>query len=84
MVKKFMDTAAKTEKNAAKTASKWVLQKAREASGDLIGNIIIDKITLPSKTKNKEKKRRWKKWSRKSLYTTRSQKVIDVLKFCWI
>ena len=59
--KKFMDTAAKTGKNAAKTASKWVLQKAREASGDLIGNIIIEKITLPSKTKNKEKEKKMKK-----------------------
>ena len=32
-----MDTAAKTEIDALKTASKKVVQKASEATGDLIG-----------------------------------------------
>ena len=33
-----MDTATKTGMNAAKTASKGVVQKTAEATGDLTGN----------------------------------------------
>ena len=51
----LMDTARKTVIDAAKTASKWVVQKTAEATGDLIGNKIADKITSVGKTKNKEK-----------------------------
>ena len=54
MVKKLMDTAKKTGLDAAKTASKRVVQTA-EATGDLIGNKIADKITLIDKSKEKEK-----------------------------
>ena len=50
-----MDTAAKTGIDAAKTASKRVVEKTAEATGDLIGNIIADKITWLGKTKSKEK-----------------------------
>ena len=53
MVKKLMDTA--TGIDAAKTASKRVVQKITEATGDLIGNKIADKITLVGKLKSKEK-----------------------------
>ena len=35
--KKLMDTATKTGIDAAKTASKWVVQKTAETTGDLIG-----------------------------------------------
>ena len=49
-----MDTAKKTGLDAAKTASKRVVQTA-EATGDLIGNKIADKITLIDKSKEKEK-----------------------------
>ena len=41
-----MDTATKIGLDAAKTASKRVLQKTAEATGDLIGNKIADKIIL--------------------------------------
>ena len=51
--KKLMDTATKTIIDAAKTASKRVVQKTVEATGDLIGNKIADKITLTEK-KTKE------------------------------
>ena len=37
------------ERDAFKTASKWALQKAAEATGDLIGNKIADKTTKVSK-----------------------------------
>ena len=52
--KKLLDTATKTEIDAAKTASKRVVQKAAEATGNLIGNKIADKITSIGKTKQKE------------------------------
>ena len=42
---KLIDPATKTGMDAAKTASKRVVQKAAEATGDLIGNKIADKIT---------------------------------------
>ena len=42
--KKLMDTVKKID--AAKTTSKRVVQKTAEATGDLIGNKIADKITL--------------------------------------
>ena len=50
-----MNTATKTGIDAAKTASKRVVQKTAEATGDLIGNKIADKITSISKPKEKEK-----------------------------
>ena len=50
-----MDTATKTGIDAAKTASKRVVQKTAEATGDLIGNEIADKITLIGKPKEKGK-----------------------------
>ena len=52
---KSMDTAIKIGIDATKTASKRVVQKTREAPGDLIGNKIADKITALGKAKSKEK-----------------------------
>ena len=51
-----MDCATKTSKKFAKTASKKVLQKTSEATGDLIRNKIADKITSIGKPKNKREK----------------------------
>ena len=51
--KKLMDTATKTGIDAAKTASKRVVQKTAEATGDLIGNKIADKITSVGKIKKR-------------------------------
>ena len=45
--------ATKTGIDAAKTASKRVVQKTAEATGDLIGNKIDDKITSVGKSKEK-------------------------------
>ena len=50
-----MDTATKTKTDAVNTAFKRVVQKTLEATGDLIGNKIADKITLAGKSKNIEK-----------------------------
>ena len=54
--KKLMDAAAKTGVDAAKNASKRVVQKTAEATGDLIGNKIADNITSLAKPKEKTKK----------------------------
>ena len=55
--KKLMDTATKTGIDAAKTASKRVVQKTAEATGDLIGNKTADKITSIGKPKEREKEK---------------------------
>ena len=46
-----MDTPTKTGIDAAKTASKRVVKKSAEATGDLIGNKIADKISSIGKPK---------------------------------
>ena len=53
--KKLMDIATKTGIDAAKIASNRVVQKSAEATGDLIGNKVGDKITSIGKPKEKEK-----------------------------
>ena len=50
-----MDTATKTGIDAVKTASKKVVQKTAEATGNLFGNKIADKITSIGKPREKEK-----------------------------
>ena len=46
---KRLDSAKKSTTDAIKTASKRIIQKTAEATGDLIGNKIDDKITSVSK-----------------------------------
>ena len=46
---KFVDTAKKFATDALKTASRRAIQKTAEATGDLLGNKIADKITSCSK-----------------------------------
>ena len=55
MVKKLIDTAAKTGIDVANSASKRVVQKTAKANKDLIANEIDDKITSASKSKEDEK-----------------------------
>ena len=50
-----MDTATNIWIDAAKTASKRVVQKTTESAGDLFGDKIDNKITSVSKTKSIEK-----------------------------
>ena len=75
--KKLMDTATKTGIDAAKTASKQVVQKTAEARGDLIGNKIADKNISLAKTKNKEKED-----ERQEIYIPpeKRQQIIDDLR----
>ena len=51
-----MDTATKTGIDAAKTASKRVVQKTAKATGDLIGNKIANKIISVGKSKERTRK----------------------------
>ena len=47
---KLLDHAKQSVTDVLKTSSKRVVQKRAEATGDLIGNKIADKITRVSKT----------------------------------
>ena len=51
-----MDTTTETGVYAAKADSKGEVQKTAEATGDFIGNKIVDKITSLWKPKEKTKK----------------------------
>ena len=75
-----MDTVTKTGIDAAKTASKRLVQKTAEATRDLIGNRIADKITSLRKTKSKEKE---KEEERQEIYIPpkKRQQIIDNLRF---
>ena len=50
--KKLVDTAKKSPTDAIKTASKKAIQKTAEATADLMGNKVADKITSVSKKKS--------------------------------
>ena len=51
---KLVNTAKKSTTDAIKTASKRAIQKTAEATGDLIGTKIADKITSASKKSQNE------------------------------
>ena len=54
--KKLTDAAIKTRKDFATIAGKKIVHKTAEATGDLTGNKIADKITaIPSKKSQNEK-----------------------------
>ena len=50
--KKITDTAIKTGKDFATIAGKKIIHKSAEATGDLIGNKIADKITAKPSPKD--------------------------------
>ena len=72
-----MDTVTKTGIDAAKTASKRVVQKTAQATGDLIGNKKADKITSIGKPKGKEKTN---KAEEIFIPAEKQQQIIDDLK----
>ena len=82
MVKKLMDTATKTRIDAAKTASKRVVQITAEATQDLTGNKIADKITSLGKSKNKQKEEKDEINEVEEIYIPpgKRQQVIDDLR----
>ena len=52
--KKIIDTTKQQGSEFAKIAGKKIVQGSAEATGDLIGNKIADKVTSVGKSKNKE------------------------------
>ena len=77
-----MDIATKTGADAAKTPSKRVVQKTAEATEDLIGNKIADKIISLGKSKNTEKEKKNETNEVEEIYipTEKRQQVIDYLR----
>ena len=63
-----------------KNRFKKVVQKNAEATGDVIGNKIADKITLLGKSKEKEKP---KKAEETYIPLDKRQQIIDDLKLFW-
>ena len=74
-LRKLMEAATKTGIDAAKVASKRVFQKTAEATRNLIGNKISDKITSIDKPKEKEKTK--EKRNRRKSYSARKQSTND-------
>ena len=75
--KNLVETATKTGIDAAKTASKRLVQKPAEATGDLIGNKIEDKTTSAGKSKKVDKT---KKVEEISVPPEKRQQIIDNLR----
>ena len=78
--KKVMDTATKTGMDAARVASKKVVRRTAEATGDLIGNKRADKITSVGKTKSKEKEDETNKRQEIYIPPEKRQQIIDDLR----
>ena len=76
-----MDTEIKAGIDAAKNASKRVVQKTAEAKGDLIGNKIADDISSVDKTKSQEKEKEDATNERQEIYIPpeKRQQIIDDL-----
>ena len=78
--KKLVNSATKTTMDAAKTASKRVVQKTAEATEDLIGNKIADKIISAGKSKSKEKEDETKKRQEIYIPPEKRHQIIDDLR----
>ena len=78
--KKLMDNAKKSRINAAKTAPKRVVQKTAEATRDLIGNKIADKITSLGKSINKQKEDETNEVEEIYIPPEKRQQIIDDLR----
>ena len=75
-----MNATTITEVDAGKTASKRVVQKNAEATGNLIGNKIADKITSSGKSKEDDK---IKKVEEIYIPPEKIKQIIDALKLFW-
>ena len=75
-----MDTPTKGT-DAAKTAPKRVVQKTAEATGDLIGNKIADKITSTGKTNKNTKELQQNERQEIYISPEKRQQIIDDLRW---
>ena len=67
---KIADSAKKSAADALKIADKRAIQKTAEASGDLVGNFIADKITNTKKSQQVNHTQMWLtiKYQKKDIY----------------
>ena len=77
--KKLINTATETGIDAAKTASKRIVQKTAGATWDLIGNKIADKTSSVSKSKSKEKEDKRNKTKEICIPPEKIHQIIDDL-----
>ena len=75
---KLVDTAKKSATDALKIAGKRAIQKTAEASGDLVGNFIADKITSISKNPAVNRTQMWlaMKYQKKDIYLHKKDKKL--------
>ena len=73
--KSLMDKGINVSKKFAKTTGKRILKRSAEATGDLVGNKIADKITSASKKSHDEVNNEIPK--EKYIYPKERQKIID-------
>ena len=81
--KKLTDAAIKTGKDFATTAGKKIVHKTAEATGDLVGKKIADKITAkptPKDVTSASKNHKMKKYSQMKLIMKYQKKDIFLLK----
>ena len=78
--RKLVDTAKKSATDAIKTASKRAIQKTAEATGDLIGNKIVDKITSVSKRKSNNDDVELATHKKRFISPEERQQIIDELR----
>ena len=76
--KSLMDKGIDVSKKFAKTAGKKILKKTAKATGDLMGNKIVDKITSASKKSHDEVSNEIPK--ERYISPKERQKIIDELK----
>ena len=67
---KILDSAKQSATEALTTSSKKVIQKSVEATGDLIGNRITDKITKSSKPLLKDSLETNEEYLKKNIQTS--------------
>ena len=78
--KKLVGTAKRSATDAIKTASERAIQKTAEATGDLIGNKIVDKITSVSKRKSNNDDVELATHKKRYISPEERQQIIDELR----
>ena len=78
--KKLVGTAKRSATDAIKTAFERAIQKTAEATGDLIGNKIVDKITSVSKRKSNNDDVELATHKKRFISPEERQQIIDELR----
>ena len=73
--KKILDNSLSAGKDFAKIAGKKVLTKSAEATGDLIGNKIADRITKSTRNKAQKEDDRIMEETQKNNYSSRKKRT---------